>query len=65
MRPTSGLPLPNEPPTSPILLSVKLLTLAKDADHAGFSETASHLLAIVLSILGEARTLGLGSSRLP
>ena len=38
---------------SPLMLSDRLLTLAQDADRAGFRLTAEHLLTLAESVLDE------------
>lgn len=40
-------------PVSPLLLSDRLLSLAQDADRAGLSESASHLVGLALRIFDE------------
>ena len=41
------------PPTSPLLLCDRLLTLAQDADRAGLSVTAEHLLELAYNVFEE------------
>ncbi len=36
---------------SPLVLADRLLTLAQDADRAGYAETASHLVQVMFSVL--------------
>ena len=38
---------------SPMTLSDRLITLAKDADSAGYQETAEHLLQLALTVFDE------------
>lgn len=44
---------PRPVPASPLILCDRLLTLAQDADRAGFSVTAEHLLYLADSIFEE------------
>ncbi len=39
------------PTVSPLVLADRLLTLAQDADRAGYAETASHLVQVMYSVL--------------
>lgn len=41
-------------PLSPIALSDRLITLAKDADTAGYAATAAQLVRLALSVFDEA-----------
>ena len=41
----------NEPAFSPLLLSDRLLTLAEDADRAGFRSAAERLLTLASKVL--------------
>jgi hypothetical protein len=41
------------PAFSPLLLSDRLLTLAEDADRAGYRLTAEHLLSLASEVLDE------------
>ncbi len=38
-------------PFSPLLLADRLLSLAQDADRAGFTGTASNLVVVMLAVL--------------
>ena len=42
-------------PTSPLLLCDHLITLAQEADRAGYPNTASHLVALVDGMFDEPR----------
>ena len=46
--------LPAPPAISPLVLCDRLLTLAKDADSAGMSHAAEHLLDLVSEVLDGA-----------
>ena len=39
------------PSVSPLMLADRLITLAQDADRAGFRQEANHLVAMVYSVL--------------
>ncbi len=39
---------------SELVLSDRLLTLAQDADRAGYKDTAEHLLSLACSVFDEA-----------
>ncbi len=41
-------------PVSPLVLSDRLITLAKDADRAGFTGTAEQLVTLACSVFDEA-----------
>lgn len=41
-------------PLSPMTLSDRLITLAKEADTAGYTVTAEHLVQLALTIFDEA-----------
>lgn len=45
------IPSPQEPTFSPLLLSDRLLTLAEDADRAGYRIAAEHLLYLASEVL--------------
>lgn len=45
---------PRPPTPSPLVLCDRLLTLAQDADRAGFTVTAEHLLHLADSVFEEA-----------
>lgn len=47
----------NEPVFSPLLLSDRLLTLAEDADRAGYRLTAEHLLSLASEVLDDPADL--------
>ena len=42
-------------PVSPLVLADRLITLAQDADHAGYRDAASHLVSLMYSVLEGAR----------
>ena len=42
-------------PVSPLILADRLITLAQDADRAGYRDAASHLVTLVYSVLDGAR----------
>lgn len=42
-----------QPAFSPLLLSDRLLTLAEDADRAGYRITAEHLLSLASEVLDQ------------
>ena len=42
------------PDVSPLVLSDRLITLAKDADRAGYVRTAEHLISLACSVFDEA-----------
>jgi hypothetical protein len=46
---------PPTPQSSPLVLCDRLLTLAKDADRAGFAITAEHLVHLAHSVFEEPR----------
>ena len=41
---------------SPMLIADRLITLAQDADRAGYRGTAASLVSLVYSVLDEPRT---------
>jgi len=47
----------NEPSFSPLLLSDRLLTLAEDADKAGFRTAAESLLSLASEVLDQPARL--------
>lgn len=48
-------------PVSPLVLADRLITLAQDADRAGYRQQAEHLVAMVYSVL-DATGAGLPAS---
>jgi hypothetical protein len=44
---------PPAPPVSPLLLSDRLLTLAEQADQAGYCTAAKRLVSLALTVLDE------------
>jgi hypothetical protein len=53
MSMTTSFDLPY-PPTSPLILSDRLLTLAEDADRAGLQDTADHLILLAHRVFDES-----------
>jgi hypothetical protein len=49
----SQIDLPSAPPVSPLLISDRLLTLAQQADDAGYSKAARRLLRLAINVLDE------------
>ncbi len=47
--------LPTPPTPSPLVLCDRLISLAQDADRAGFSVTAEHLVHLAHIVLEEKR----------
>ena len=43
-------------PISPLMLADRLITLAQDADRAGFADAATHLVGLVYSVLDGSGT---------
>ena len=43
-----------KPAVSELILSDRLITLAKDADRAGYTDAAEHLLTLACSVFDEA-----------
>jgi hypothetical protein len=54
MRRASTTSSAAKPPVSELVLSDRLITLAKDADSAGYIDTAEHLLTLACSVFDEA-----------
>ena len=44
---------PNLPPSSPLMLSDHLITLAQEADRAGYTSTARRLITLACSVFDE------------
>ena len=53
----SLLPVHAAKEVSPLMIADRLITLAKEADRAGFRGTASHLVTLVYSVLDEGSPL--------
>ena len=51
MDSTVPAPPPKRIPFSPLMLADRLLSLAQDADRAGFTGTASNLVAVMFEVL--------------
>lgn len=45
------------PPPSPLMLCDRLISLAADADRAGFAATAEHLVHLALEVFDEQPAL--------
>ena len=45
--------LPTGPAVSPLMLADRLITLAQDAERAGYPDAASHLVTLVYSVLDD------------
>ena len=43
----------NRGAVSPLMLADRLITLAQDAERAGYQDTASHLVSLVYSVLDD------------
>ena len=59
LRPATIRPMPlsGQKAASPLVLCDRLITLAQDADRAGFAVTAEHLVHLAHSMFEEPRTL--------
>jgi hypothetical protein len=55
MRHASTISAAAKPALSELVLSDRLITLAKDADRAGYTHTAEHLLTLACSVFDEAQ----------
>jgi len=51
---TIALREPPKPAVSELMLSDRLIALAEDADRAGFTDTAEHLVTLACSVFDEA-----------
>jgi hypothetical protein len=54
MSPTIAYGIPQPATLSPMTLSDRLITLARDADTAGYAMTAEQLVRLALTIFDEA-----------
>jgi hypothetical protein len=54
MLPTAGSAIRQTAPLSPMTLSDRLITLAQDADSAGYPITAEQLVLLAIMIFDEA-----------
>ena len=64
--PSLPLPaMPDQPRLSPLMLSDQLLTLAKQADHAGYEDAARRLLTLAQRMLSRPRTSVLKAPKKP
>jgi hypothetical protein len=57
MRHASTASTAAKPACSELILSDRLISLAKDADRAGYTDTAEHLLTLACSVFDEAPRL--------
>ena len=57
MNVQSSLPATRPVPTSPLTLSDHLITLAEQADHAGYINTARRLVSLACTVFDEAPAL--------
>jgi len=55
----------NQPRFSPLMLSDRLLTLAKQADHAGYEDAARRLLTLAQRMLSRPRPAALKAPKKP
>lgn len=55
MLPAMKLEAFHQPPVSELVLSDRLLSLAEDADRAGYTDTAERLLALACAVFDEAQ----------
>ena len=61
VQPSIHQPALHQPPrhelaaVSPLIIADRLITLAKEADGAGYRSTASHLVELAYSVFDEAR----------
>ncbi len=46
-------PRPLPPPVSPLVLADRLIALARDADLAGYTDSASRLVGMALAVFDE------------
>ena len=53
-KPATVSPPPVSPPVSPLVLADRLITLAQDADRAGYPQSATHLLGLAYAVFDEA-----------
>ena len=53
MNPFTTQPSVAAPPVSPLVLSDRLITLARDADRAGFTGTADRLVRLAYAVFDE------------
>ncbi len=51
--PAMTVPAAATPPASPLVLADRLITLAEDADRAGFARTASRLVRLACKVMEE------------
>ncbi len=51
--PMRSPPMPRPPMPSPMVLSDRLITLAQDADRAGYAITAEHLVHLAHTVFEE------------
>jgi hypothetical protein len=53
MNPRTAQTTVTMPPVSPLVLSDRLITLARDADRAGFTSTADRLVRLAYAVFDE------------
>jgi hypothetical protein len=46
--------VPGKPAVSELILSDRLIALAEEADRAGYTDTAEHLITLACSVFDEA-----------
>jgi hypothetical protein len=54
MTPAIHTEVSRKPPVSELVLSDRLISLAEDADRAGYTDTAESLVALACSVFDEA-----------
>ena len=54
MGPDTTLGASHKPTISELVLSDRLISLAEDADRAGYTDTAEHLVALACTVFDEA-----------
>ena len=57
MQTATTLEAPRDASISELILSDRLIALAKDADRAGYTDTAHRLVTLACSVFDEARKL--------
>ena len=55
---TAVVPALSDREVSPLVLSDRLLTLAQDAERAGFKQSAGHLVVLAHTVFDEVPSLG-------
>ena len=54
MKPSSTVDGGAKPALSELILSDRMIALAEDADHSGYTDTAERLLTLACSVFDEA-----------